>query len=60
MCSKTAYVESVVVGDPLPAMPLFLDPAAFVPTPLEETYMRTWEKCPAEMKAIVEGRGAAE
>ncbi len=53
--TKTAYVESVAVGDPLPAMPLFLDPATYVPAPLEETNMRTWEKCPAEMKAIVEG-----
>lgn len=53
--SKTAYVEVAGVGDPLPAMPLFLDPATYVPAPLEETYTRTWEKCPAEMRAVVEG-----
>ncbi|MFO0823227.1 MAG: DUF4058 family protein [Gemmataceae bacterium] len=53
--TKTAYVESVSVGDVLPAMALFLDSRTYVPAPLEETYMRTWEKCPTEMKAIVTG-----
>lgn len=53
--TKTAYVESVRVGDVLPAIALFLDSRTYVPAPLEETYMRTWEKCPTEMKAIVEG-----
>ncbi len=53
----TAYVESVAVGDPLPAMPVFLEPGRYVPAPLEETYQRTWEKCPEEMKELV-GSGA--
>jgi hypothetical protein len=51
----TAYVELVAVGDVLPAMPVFLDPGRYVPAPLEETYQRTWEKCPEEMKELVEG-----
>lgn len=54
----TAYVEPFAPGDTLPALPLFLDPGIYVLTPLEETYMRTWEKCPEEMKEIVEGRDA--
>lgn len=52
--TKTAYVEVAAVGDALPSMPLFLDPATYVPAPLEETYTRTWDKCPAEMRALVE------
>ena len=55
----TAYVECAAVGDPLPAMPVFLDPGRYVPAPLEETYQRTWEKCPEEMKELVE-TGATE
>ena len=54
----TCYVEPTAVGTPLIDMPLFLDPATYVPAPLEETYMRTWEKCPAEMRALVESNVA--
>ena len=52
--SYTAYVEPVGVGDVLPPMPIFLDPGRYVLAPLEETYMRTWEKCPREMRERVE------
>lgn len=54
----TAYVEAAAVGGPLPAMPLFLEGATYVLAPLEETYARTWEKCPREMRAAVEGGDA--
>jgi hypothetical protein len=37
-------------------MPLFLDPGTYVLAPLEGTYTQTWQKCPDEMKEIVEGR----
>jgi hypothetical protein len=53
----TAYVETIGVGDSLPAMPLYLEPGLYIPAPLEETYQRTWEKCPEEMKEIVRGTG---
>lgn len=33
-----AYVEPVAVGEPLPDMPLFLEPGAYVSVPLEATY----------------------
>ena len=52
--SYTAYVEAVAVGDPLPPMPVFLDADTYVNAPLEETYMRTWNKCPQQMKEFVE------
>ncbi len=40
-------------GDPLPAMPVFLDQYTYVPAPLEESYVRTWEKWPREMREFV-------
>jgi len=50
---KVAYVETAAVGDLIPAMPVFLDPETHVTAPLEESYMRTWEKCPGEMQKFV-------
>src|SRR5262249_52574373 len=51
---KTASVEPVAVGDPLPDMPAYLDPDSWVPVPLEATYQATWESCPADMREAVE------
>lgn len=51
---KRAYVEPVAVGDPLPSHPIFLDPATYVPAPLESTYQTTWAKCPDALKEAVE------
>jgi|SRR5579872_2873533 len=56
----TAYVEPIGVDDSLPGMPLYLEPGNYIPVPLEETYQRTWEKCPEEMKEIVLGANAPE
>ena len=50
----TAYVEPVAVGDPLPGLPIFLDPGTYVPAPLEPTYQATWAKCPDALKEAVE------
>jgi len=50
---KKAYVEPVAVGDPLPDMPLFLDPSIYVPAPLEATYLSTWESCPQPFRELV-------
>lgn len=49
------YVEPLAVGDPLPEMPLFLQPGVYIPCPLEETYQATWAALPA---AIREGMRA--
>ncbi len=54
---KSAYVDPVAVGDPLPNSPLFLDEGIYVPAPLEATYQTTWQDCPDVMKEDVEGRG---
>ncbi len=51
---KTAYVEPVAVGDPLPSMPLFLSAGLHIPLPLDETYRRTWELCPQAMRELLQ------
>lgn len=52
--THVAYVEFVAVGDPLPAMPLFLEPQRHIPTPLEETYQESWRKFPAPLRKLLE------
>lgn len=49
----TAHVEAVAIGQPLPDMPLFLTRDAYVPTPLESTYMATWDACPAGIRELL-------
>ncbi len=51
---QTAYVEPVAVGDPLPGLPIFLDPGTYVPAPLETTYQAVWAKCPDALREAVE------
>lgn len=50
----TAYVEPVAVGEVLRDMPLFIDPDAYVPVPLELTYGDAWQTCPRQLKEMVE------
>jgi hypothetical protein len=52
-----AFVEPVAVGDSLPDMPLFLDPANYVLAPLEDSYQATWFDCPEEFQERVTGPG---
>ena len=54
----TAYVESVGVGDPLPAIPLFLTEYDHVPCPLEATYMEAWAVFPAMLQELILTRPA--
>jgi hypothetical protein len=54
-----AYVEPVAVGDALPAMPLFLEPGFYVPTPLEETYQARWKAVPTFLKPLLEAPPAS-
>ena len=53
---KTAYVEPIAVGDALPDMPLFLEPDAYVPVPLEATYRPTWNVFPTALKGLLGAR----
>jgi len=50
----TAYVDNVAANESLPGMPLFLSADTHVLAPLEETYVTTWKRCPAEFREIVE------
>lgn len=52
---KTVYVEPLAVGDPLPALPIFLDDGAHVSAPLDESYEATWDACPQPLKDAVGG-----
>jgi hypothetical protein len=40
-----AYIEPIAIGDPLPVMPLFLEPEAHVNVPLEATYGEAFGRC---------------
>ncbi|HEV3079278.1 MAG TPA: DUF4058 family protein [Gemmataceae bacterium] len=49
-----AYVEFIAVGDPLPEMPLFLEPDRHIDLPLESTYEQAYRGVPAYWKAAIE------
>jgi hypothetical protein len=49
----TAYVETLGVGDRLPAMPLFIAPGRHILVPLEETYMAAWADTPPAVQRLV-------
>jgi hypothetical protein len=51
--TKTAYVEPVAVGDPLPSLPIFLTDDEYVPAPLDETYGTSWRVFPGEFKELL-------
>jgi hypothetical protein len=51
---KTAYVESIGVGEVLPAMPIFLTPDFHVPAPLEASYQAAWKAFPKQLKGLLD------
>lgn len=51
---KTAYIETVGVGDLLPDMPLILTSDLHVMVPLEPTYQATWDASPEAYRRAVE------
>ncbi|HEX6985609.1 MAG TPA: DUF4058 family protein [Planctomycetaceae bacterium] len=55
---KTAYVEPVAVGDPLPDLPIFLDDRTYVPAPLDATYQAAWANCPGAIRELIESPGS--
>jgi hypothetical protein len=48
-----AYIEPVAVGDVLPDMPLFLEPAGCVLVPLEATYQTAFDVQPARWRNVL-------
>jgi len=49
-----AYVETVGVGDPLPDMPLFLEPEENLMVPLEATYSAAFAVMPQRWRKVIE------
>lgn len=49
-----AYIEHAAVGDPLHAMPLFLDRGRYINLPLEESYQTAWRGVPGVWRAVIE------
>ncbi len=49
-----AYIEHAAVGNPLHAMPLFLDRGRYINLPLEETYQTAWRGVPSVWRAVIE------
>ena len=48
------HIEPLAVGDPLPDMPLFLEPDLHVDVPLEPTYMRAWDAVPRRWREVID------
>ncbi len=49
-----AYIEPIALGDRLPAMPLFLEPGAYINLPLEETYRSAFDLIPGRWQQAIE------
>jgi hypothetical protein len=49
----TAYVTPFAVGQPVPALPLFLNPAEYVTVPLEAAYQAAWPEVPEKYRTIL-------
>lgn len=49
-----AYIETIAVGEPLPDMPLFLEPGGHIMLPLESTYDAAWKLVPARWRRVIE------
>ncbi len=49
-----AYVQPLAVGDRLTDMPLFLEPGAHVPVPLEATYKSAFAALPRRWRTVLE------
>jgi hypothetical protein len=49
-----AYVQHLAVGDRLVDMPLFLEPGAHVPIPLEATYAKVFAAMPKRWRQVIE------
>jgi hypothetical protein len=49
-----AYIEPIAVGDPLPSMPLFVEPACHVLVPLEVTYQTAFAAMPRRWRTVLE------
>jgi uncharacterized protein DUF4058 len=49
-----AYIEPFAAGDPLPRMPLYLEPDLYVLVPLEETYQTAFSAMPHRWRRVLD------
>lgn len=49
-----AFVEPVEIGDSLPELPVFFQKKGCIYLPLEETYMRAWERMPIRWRKVIQ------
>jgi hypothetical protein len=54
-----AHVEFAAVGEPLPNMPLILEPGAAVMVPLEATYQAAFAAMPTRWRRVLEAPGSS-
>lgn len=61
-CGSTtrAHIEVLAVGDPLPDMPLFLEPDAHILVPLESTYQTAFAAMPRRWRIVLEPSAQSE
>ena len=54
-CNLTtrAYIEPAAIGQPLPTMPLLLEPNGCVMIPLEESYMTAFAVMPQRWRSVI-------
>jgi hypothetical protein len=52
---QKAFIEPVAAGDTLLPMPLYLDPPAYVPIPLDETYRLAFAAVPDHLQQMLKG-----
>jgi hypothetical protein len=50
---RQAFVEALAVGEPLPAMPLFLQADRYVQAPLETTYQTAFDDLPKRWRDVL-------
>lgn len=55
-CGSTtqAHIQTLAVGDPLPDMPLFLEPGGHVLVPLESTYQTAFAGMPRRWRMVLQ------
>jgi hypothetical protein len=49
-----AYIQPIAVSDPLPAMPLFVEPSCHVIVPLETTYQTAFAAMPRRWRTVLD------
>jgi hypothetical protein len=51
---KSAFIETIGIGDTLPSMPIFLTPDHYVRAPLETSYESAWKAFPNQLKVLLD------